>query len=82
MRRVTRIARLVVLAALAGGSAAVAAPNVPPSAEPGRERERFTPSPLDRFMQPSVPAEPLIRFDCHDPATSRSRPRDRRNRRC
>ena len=29
---------------------------------PGRERYRFTPSPLDRFMQPNPPARPLFLF--------------------
>ncbi|MCC6775232.1 MAG: hypothetical protein IT537_01125 [Hyphomicrobiales bacterium] len=51
---------------------------VPPGDQPGRERERFTPSPLDRYMQPAAPAEPLIRFECHDPATSKLKRRRRR----
>jgi hypothetical protein len=71
---------------MAGMCVAIAAPNVtpgvPPSDQPGRERERFTPSPLDRFMQPSGPVEPLIRYDCHDPATSRAKPRSRQRARC
>jgi hypothetical protein len=36
------------------------APLVPSSDLPGRERYRFTPSPLDRFMQPNPPARPLL----------------------
>jgi hypothetical protein len=40
---------------IAGVGAATAAPLVPPGDLPGRERYCFTPSPLDRFMQPSPP---------------------------
>jgi hypothetical protein len=43
----------------AGMSIATAAPNIPSSELPGRERERFRESPLDRFTQPSPPAAPL-----------------------
>jgi hypothetical protein len=45
---------------------AQAAPNIPGSELPGRERERFTPSPVERFMQaPAADAQPLIRY-CDD----------------
>jgi hypothetical protein len=67
---------------VAGLSTAQAAPNVPPGEQPGRERERFTPSPLDRFMQPSQPAEPLIRSDCDDRGPSRPQRRSKRNKDC
>jgi hypothetical protein len=74
-----RIAFILLLA----GTAANAAPNVvPPSEQPGRERYRFEPSPLDRFMQPSQPAGPLLRWDCHEPGTSRAKPRSRRGQYC
>jgi hypothetical protein len=72
------IAAILLLAAI---SAAAAAPNVPPSEQPGRERERFTPSPLDRFMQPRPLPEPLIRSDCGDRGASRSQ-RSKRNKDC
>ena len=49
---------------LAGTVAASAAPNVPPSELPGRDRQRFLESPVERFMQPEQPAEPLIRWQC------------------
>jgi hypothetical protein len=42
-----------------------AAPNIPPGEMPGRERERFMPSPVDRFTDPSASprqAEPLFRW--------------------
>jgi hypothetical protein len=76
------IFRIGAFALLVGLSAANAAPNVPPSDQPGRERERFTPSPLDRFMQPNRPAEPLLRWDCDDRGSSRSKQRSKRNRDC
>jgi hypothetical protein len=61
---------------------ATAAPLVPPGDLPGRERYRFTPSPLDRFMQPNPRVEPLLRWDCGPRRPSRSPPRARRNRYC
>jgi hypothetical protein len=73
---------IVAILLVAGLSAAAAAPNVPPSEQPGRERERFTPSPLDRFMQPIKPTEPLLRWDCDDRGATRSKQRSRRNRDC
>jgi hypothetical protein len=76
------LCRIVALLLVACLSAADAAPNVPPSELPGRERERFTPSPLDRFMQPQPLPEPLIRSDCDDRGPSRSTQRRRRNRDC
>jgi hypothetical protein len=67
---------------IAGLSAVDAAPLVPSSELPGRQRERFEPSPLDRFMQPAKPAEPLLRWNCDDRNASRSKPRSRRNKDC
>jgi hypothetical protein len=64
--KMTWLCRAVAMLLLAATSVAEAAPNVPPSELPGRERERFTPSPLDRFMQPQPLPEPLIRSDCDD----------------
>ena len=48
----------------AGLTAAAAQPLVPPSDQAGRERYRFNPSPIDRFMQPQPLPEPLIRRGC------------------
>jgi hypothetical protein len=67
---------------LASISAADAAPLVPPSDLPGRERYRFTPSPLDRFMQPNPPTKPLLRWDCGQRGGWRSTQRSRRKRDC
>jgi hypothetical protein len=40
---------------------AAAQPQIPPSEMPGRERERFTDSPVERFMKPgSYVAPPVV----------------------
>jgi hypothetical protein len=66
----------------AGLSAAAAAPAVPSSDLAGRERFRFEPSPLDRFMQPNQQREPLLRWECDDRTPPRSKQRARRNKDC
>ena len=59
------MASLVLIAGtIASLAMANAAPNIPPGEMPGRERERFMPSPVDRFTDPSASprqAEPLYR---------------------
>ena len=70
------------IALIAGVAAAAAAPLVPSGDLPGRERYRFTPSPLDRFMQPSPRVEPLWRSDCGPRRPPRSHSRARRNGYC
>ncbi|MFL6832180.1 MAG: hypothetical protein ACJ8F0_06270 [Xanthobacteraceae bacterium] len=74
--------RLVPMMLLASISAADAAPLVPPSDLPGRERYRFTPSPLDRFMQPTPRVKPLLRWDCDPRRAWHSTQRSRRHRDC
>jgi hypothetical protein len=59
-----------------------AAPLVPPSDQPGRERYRFEPSPHDRFMRPSPPPKPLLRWDCPTRGPARAKSGSRRNRGC
>ena len=63
-----------------GVSVAAAAPPVPSSVLPGRERDRFTESPVERFMRPGpyqTPQviEPTSAFKCdvHKPRHSKSR---------
>ena len=63
-----RFCSTAVILLIAGIAAAEAAPLVPSGDLPGRERYRFTPSPLDRFMQLNPPARPLLRWDCGEPA--------------
>jgi hypothetical protein len=55
---------LLIAGTIAGVVLATAAPNIPPGEAPGRERERFVPSPIDRFTGPFASprqAEPLYR---------------------
>jgi hypothetical protein len=65
-----RIGIAVLLSAIA--AVAVAAPNIPSSELPGRERQRFQESPVDRFTEPSQKATPLWQWDC-DRAKSKGR---------
>ncbi len=68
---------------IAGVAVADAAPNIPPSELPGRERERFTPSPVDRFTDPLASprnAEPLWRWCDEQPR--RSKKKSKRNQGC
>jgi hypothetical protein len=76
---VRRIAAILLLASTAS---AAAAPLVPPSDQAGRERYRFTPSPLDRFMEPNPPPKPLLRWHCDERQSWRGKARSRRNRNC
>ena len=73
--------RIAVFALLVGAPAN-AAPAVSPSDLAGRERFRFEPSPVDRFMQPNQQREPLIRWECYEPGSSRLKQRAKRNRDC
>jgi hypothetical protein len=61
-------------------SVAAAAPRIPSSELPGRERDRFTESPVERFMrpgpyQPPQVIEPAVERECdvHVPRHSKSR---------
>ena len=52
---------------LAGVTLADAAPNIPSSELPGRDRQRFMESPIQRFTDPfAAPrnSEPLWQWDC------------------
>jgi hypothetical protein len=51
------IAALLLLADIGG---AAAAQQIPPSLQPGRERDRFTESPVERFMQAGPTQPPLV----------------------
>jgi hypothetical protein len=74
---------LVAAVLVAGLAVARAQPFVPPSEQPGRQRERFTPSPVDRFLQPQPLPEPLIRQECDNRSAWRARQgRAKRNADC
>jgi hypothetical protein len=68
-----------------GISVAVAAPPLPSSVLPGRERERFMESPVERFMRPGpYQSPPLIeptqpRCDAYTPRRPKSRSTRRKN---
>jgi hypothetical protein len=77
------IHRLAAILLLAGLAAADAAPNIPPSELPGRERYRFQESPIDRFTQPGTrKAKPLLRWECKNAKSKRGKHRRGSNRRC
>jgi hypothetical protein len=58
----TSLCQIAGLLLLAGLTAAQAAPNVPAGDRPGRDRQRFLESPVERFMQPTQETEPLIQW--------------------
>jgi len=60
-----RIAIAMLLTAMSVG--ADAAPNIPSSELPGRERQRFQESPIDRFTQPTQKDAPLWQWECDRP---------------
>ena len=75
-----RIAGALLLAAI---SAADAAPNIPPSELPGRERQRFQDSPVDRFTQPGTQQQqPLWRQECERARTKAGQQRRAKTKRC
>ena len=69
------------LALMAAGAAA--APNIPSSELPGRARQQFQESPIDRFTQPSQKTPPLWHWECDRPRTKgRKHSRSTSSRRC
>ena len=75
---------IIPLLMIVGMTAASAAPNIPPGEMAGRERERFTPSPVDRFADPFAwprQAEPLYRW-CDDKVPNRAKRKQRREQSC
>jgi len=70
---------------LAAGISVAAAPRVPSSEMPGRERDRFTESPVERFMRPGpylapqvAPTEPR----CKDRKPGHSKSRSTKRKDC
>jgi hypothetical protein len=71
----------LLLAAMA--ASADAAPNIPSSELPGRARQQFQESPIDRFTQPSQKTTPLWQWECDRPkAKGRKHSRSTSSRRC
>ena len=85
MTSAARLCRLAGILLIAGVAVTDAAPNIPPSEMPGRERERFTPSPVDRFTDPlaSRNAQPLWEWQCEPRKPRRStKQRSKQQPRC
>jgi hypothetical protein len=71
----------------AGISFAAAAPPIPSSVLPGRERDRFTASPVEHFMRPGpyLPPqviEPAANSQCDVAKPRHSKPRSARRKIC
>jgi hypothetical protein len=76
---------LLIAGTIAGVASVDAAPNIPPGEMPGRERERFVPSPIDRFTDPSASprqAEPLYRWCDEKPPKRAKRKQGKRDQGC
>jgi hypothetical protein len=67
---------LILLAAM---TTAAAAPQIPSSELPGRERQRFLESPVDRFTDPQRKTKPLWQRDCEEMRSKRKTKRKRRD---
>jgi hypothetical protein len=77
---------IVGLLLAAGISVAAAAPLVPSSEMPGRERDRFTDQPVERFMRPGPFLTPPVigpatgpQCDVHKPRHSKPRSANRKS---
>lgn len=78
MRRAAPAFLLVTL-----GVSAAAAPNIPSSELPGRARQQFQDSPIDRFTQPNTQQQqPLYRWDCAPQKSRKGKSRSKRAERC
>ena len=81
MKTTTKTVFAFALVALSAG--ADAAPNIPSSELPGRARQQFQESPVDRFTQPSQKTAPLWQWECDRPkakgTTKSSRKHNRRD---
>jgi hypothetical protein len=81
-RTTARTAPWIAIATLLVATAGVsAAPNIPSSELPGRERQRFQESPIDRFTQPQQ-SEPLWRWDCEPPKNKKRKHSRSASKRC
>jgi hypothetical protein len=84
-RRAPMASLLLIAGTIAGLAMVNAAPNVPPGEMPGRERERFTPSPVDRFNDPFASprlTEPLYRWCDEKPPKRTKRKQAKRDPGC
>ena len=75
-----RIAVATLLTAMSAG--ADAAPNIPSSELPGRARQQFQESPIDRFTQPTQKTPPLWQWECDRPKAKGRKQNRSNSRRC
>ena len=80
MNTTTKTVLAFVLFAMSGG--ADAAPNIPSSELPGRARQQFQESPIDRFTQPSQKTTPLWQWECDRPKAKGRKHSRRDSSRC
>jgi hypothetical protein len=84
MHSLSRFALLLLVAGII--SDAAAAPQIPSSELPGRERDRFMESPVERFMRPAPqqPPPPIELPGKHECGTrpGSTKPRSARHRSC
>jgi hypothetical protein len=76
----SRLAAVSLLAAIATGAGA--APNIPSSELPGRARQQFQESPIDRFTQPTQKTAPLWQWECDRPKPKGRKHSRSTSRRC
>jgi hypothetical protein len=87
LRRGLRLHAIACLLLAANISTAVAAPLVPSSVMPGRERDRFTDSPVERFMRPGPYVSPPVIGPaspgaCNTHPSRHSKPRSQQQKQC
>jgi hypothetical protein len=83
--RAAMVALLLIVGTIASLAMVNAAPNIPPGEMPGRERERFMPSPVDRFTDAFASprqAEPLYRWCEEKPPKRTKRKQAKRDQDC
>jgi hypothetical protein len=80
----TKMLRRIAVASLLAAIAATAdaAPNIPSSELPGRARQQFQESPIDRFTQPSQKTTPLWQWECDRPKPKGRKHSRSTSRRC
>ena len=71
---------IVGLLLAAGVTVGAAAPLIPSSALPGRERDRFTDSPVERFMRPGPYQAPRLIEPATEPPCDVRKPRHSKSR--
>ena len=74
----TKTMTILAFVLVAMSADADAAPNIPSSELPGRARQQFQESPIDRFTQPSQKTAPLWQWEC-DRSKAKGRKHSRRD---